>query len=57
VATTDSGLGTPDRQVFMAAGETLRPLGTRTNRYIEDISSDELSAKAPAEETNDDKNA
>jgi hypothetical protein len=25
VATTDSDLGTPDRQVFMAAGETLGP--------------------------------
>jgi hypothetical protein len=29
VATTDSGLGTPDRQVFMAAGETPGPSGTR----------------------------
>jgi hypothetical protein len=29
VATTDSGLGTPDHQVFMAAGETLGPSGTR----------------------------
>jgi hypothetical protein len=28
VATTDSGLGTPDRQVFMAAGETPGPSGT-----------------------------
>jgi hypothetical protein len=32
VATTDSGLGTPDRQVFMAAGETLGPSGTRPDR-------------------------
>jgi hypothetical protein len=29
VATFDSGLGTPDRQVFMAAGETPGPSGTR----------------------------
>jgi hypothetical protein len=29
VATTDSGLGTPDRQVFMATGETPGPSGTR----------------------------
>jgi hypothetical protein len=56
VATTDSGLGTPDRQVFMAAGETPRPSGTRPNRYFEDISADELSANAPADETNDNKN-
>jgi hypothetical protein len=57
VATTDSGLGTPDREVFMAAGETPRPSGTRPDRYYEDISADELSANAPADETNDDKNA
>jgi hypothetical protein len=57
VATTDSGLGTPDRQVFMAAGETPGPSGTRPDRYFEDISADELSANAPADETNDDKNA
>jgi hypothetical protein len=29
VATSDSSLGTPDRQFFMAAGETPRPSGTR----------------------------
>jgi hypothetical protein len=57
VATTDSGLGTPDRQVFMAAGETTGPSGTRPDRYFEDISADKLSANAPANETNDDKNA
>jgi hypothetical protein len=57
VATTDSGLGTPDRQFFMAAGETAGPSGTRPDRYFEDISADELSANAPADETNDDKNA
>jgi hypothetical protein len=57
VATTDSGLGTPDRQVFMAAGEMPGPSGTRPDRYFDDISADELSANAPADETNDDKNA
>jgi hypothetical protein len=56
VATTDSDLGTPDRQVFMAAGETPGPSGTHPDRYFEDISADELSANAPADETNDDKN-
>jgi hypothetical protein len=34
VATTDSDLGTPDHQVFMAAGETPGPSGTRPNRYF-----------------------
>jgi hypothetical protein len=57
VATTDSSLGTPDRQVFMAAGETPGLSGTRPDRYFEDISADELSANAPADETNDEKNA
>jgi hypothetical protein len=57
VATTDSGLGTSDRQVFMAAGETPGPSGTRPDRYFEDISADELSANTTADETNDDKNA
>jgi hypothetical protein len=41
----------------MATGETPGPLGTRPDRYFEDISADELSANAPADETNDDKNA
>jgi hypothetical protein len=40
----------------MAAGETLGPSGTRPDRYIEDISADELSANAPADETDDNKN-
>jgi hypothetical protein len=41
----------------MDVGETPGPLGTRPDRYYEDISADELSANAPADETNDDKNA
>jgi hypothetical protein len=57
VATIDSRLGTPDRQVFMVAGETPGSSGTQPDRYFDDISVDELSANAPADETNDDKNA
>jgi hypothetical protein len=51
VAASESSLGTPDRQVFMAAGDTPGPSGTAQDRYLEDISSDELSADAPADET------
>jgi hypothetical protein len=57
VANTDSGIGTPNCQVFMAAGETPGPSGTRPDRYFDDISADKLSANAPADEINDDKNA
>jgi hypothetical protein len=57
VATANSDLGTPDHQVFMAAGETPGPSGTRPDRYPDEISEDELSANAPTDETNDDKNA
>jgi hypothetical protein len=56
VATIDSSLGSPDRQVFMTTNKTPVPSGTRPDRYIEDISSDELSANALADETSDDKN-
>jgi hypothetical protein len=41
----------------MAAGETPVPSGTRPDRYFKDISAHELSTNAPADETNDDKNA
>jgi hypothetical protein len=51
VASSDSSLGKPDRQVFMAAGNTPGPSGTATDKYLEDISADELSAEAPADET------
>jgi hypothetical protein len=51
VATRDSSLGTPDRQVFMPTNETLGPSGTLLDRYLEDISADELSANVPADET------
>jgi hypothetical protein len=56
VATRDSSLGSPDRQVFMTTNETPGPSGTQPDRFLEDISADELSANAPADETNDDKN-
>jgi hypothetical protein len=51
VAPSESSLGTPNRQVFMAAGDTPGPSGTAQDKYLEDISSDELSADAPANET------
>jgi hypothetical protein len=51
VASSDSSLGNPDRQVFMAAGDTPGPSGTAEDQYLEDISADELSAEAPADET------
>jgi hypothetical protein len=51
VASSDSSLANPDHQVFMAAGDTPGPSGTTTDKYLEDISADELSAEAPADET------
>jgi hypothetical protein len=57
VATTDFSLGSPDHQVFMTTNETPGPSGTQPDRFVEDISADELSANAPADETSDDKNA
>jgi hypothetical protein len=51
VAISESSLGTPDRQVFMAAGDTSGPSGTAQDKYLEDISADELFADAPAGET------
>jgi hypothetical protein len=57
VATTDSCLVSPDHQVFMTTKETPGPSGTRLDCYLEDISADELSANAPADETSDDKKA
>jgi hypothetical protein len=51
VATTDSSHVSPDRQVFMTTNETLGSSGTRPDRYLEDILTDELSANAPTDET------
>jgi hypothetical protein len=57
VATSDSSLGSPDRQVFMTTNKMSGPSGTHPDRYLEDISADELSANAPADETDANKNA
>jgi hypothetical protein len=57
VASSDSSLGNPDRQVFMAAGDTPGTSGTAYDKYLEDISADELSAEAPADETDANRDA
>jgi hypothetical protein len=41
----------------MAAGDTPGPSGTAQDKYLEDISADELSAEAPADETDANKDA
>jgi hypothetical protein len=51
VETSDSSLGSPDWQVFMTTNETPGPSGTVPDRYLENISVDELSANAPVDET------
>jgi hypothetical protein len=51
VATSDSSLGSPDRQVFMNNNEMPGPSRTVPDQYLEDISADELSTDAPADET------
>jgi hypothetical protein len=57
VATSDSSLGSPDRQVFMTTNETPGPSWTVPDRYLEDISADELSANAPADKTDANRDA
>jgi hypothetical protein len=57
VVSSDSSLGNPNRQVFMAAGETPGPSGTADDRYLEDISADELSAEALTDETDANRDA
>jgi hypothetical protein len=57
VVTTNSSLGSLDRQVFMTTNETPGPSGTQPDHFLEDISANKLSANAPADETNDDRNA
>jgi hypothetical protein len=57
VATNDSSLGSPDRQVFMTTNETPGPSGTIPDRYLEDISADELSANTPTDETDANRDA
>jgi hypothetical protein len=41
----------------MTTNETSGPSGTLPDRYLDDISADELSANAPADETDANKNA
>jgi hypothetical protein len=57
VATSDSSLGSPDRHVLMTTNETPGPSGTVPDRYLEDISADELFANAPADETDANRDA
>jgi hypothetical protein len=57
VASSDSSLGNPDRQVFMAADDTPGTSGTAPDKYLEDIFADELSAEAPADETDANRDA
>jgi hypothetical protein len=40
VATSDSSLGSPIRQIFMTTNETPGPSGTQPNLYLEDIKAD-----------------
>jgi hypothetical protein len=42
VVTTDSSLGSPDRQVFMSTNETSGPSETQPDHFLEDISADEF---------------
>jgi hypothetical protein len=56
VVSSDSSLGNPERQVFMAAGDTPGTSGAQ-DQYLEDISADELSAEAPADETDANRDA
>jgi hypothetical protein len=56
VASSDSSLGNPERQVFMAAGDTPGTSGAQ-DRYLEAISADELSAEAPVDETDANRDA
>jgi hypothetical protein len=57
VVSSDSSLGNPDRQVFMAAGDTPGTSGTTHDKYLKDISADEQSAEAPADETDANRDA
>jgi hypothetical protein len=49
--------GPPDRQVFMTTNEIPGPSGTVHDRYLEDISADELSANAPADKSDANRDA
>jgi hypothetical protein len=56
VMTTDPSLCTPDWEVFVVVVED-DASEARVDRYLDDISDDELSANAPEDETIDAKNA
>jgi hypothetical protein len=57
VATSDSSLGSPERQVFMTTNETPGPSGIVPDQYLEDILADKLSANAPADKTDANRDA
>jgi hypothetical protein len=57
VATSDSSLGSPNWQVFMTTNKTPGPSGTLPDRYLKDISADELCANAPEDETDANRDA
>jgi hypothetical protein len=57
MTTSDSSLGSLDRQVFMTTNETPGPSGTIPDQYLEDIAADELSTNVPADETNANRDA
>jgi hypothetical protein len=57
VASSDCSLGNPDRQVFVAVGNTPGTSGMAHDKYLEDISADELSDEAPADETDANRDA
>jgi hypothetical protein len=54
--TIDPGLRTPDREVFVAVAKA-DTSESRVDRYLDDISDDEVSANAPTDDTTDAKNA
>jgi hypothetical protein len=56
VATTNSGLCTPDREIFVATTEA-ETSEARPDRYLDDISDDEESANAPPNKTTKAKNS
>jgi hypothetical protein len=56
VATTDSGLRTPDHEVFVATTEA-NTSENQVDRYLDDISDDGVPADTPVNETTDAKNA
>jgi hypothetical protein len=54
--TIDPGLRTPDREVFVAVAKA-DTSESRVDRYLDDISGDEVSPNAHTDDTTDAKNA